>query len=53
MHPSLDLAPATTPVPITVVTRETCQAAIDALPGVARQCQGARALQRLLSERYG
>src|SRR5512146_3059784 len=37
MHPSFDPAPATTPIPITFVTRATCRATLEALPAAARQ----------------
>src|SRR5438552_17363215 len=37
MHPTFDSAPAATPVPITFVTRATCQDTIDTLPPLAKQ----------------
>jgi len=37
MHPSFDPAPATTPIPITFVTKATCQAALEGLPAAGRQ----------------
>jgi leucyl aminopeptidase len=43
MHPSFDPAPATTPIPITFVTRATCQATLEALPAAARQFAEANA----------
>ena len=37
MHPTFDSAPAATPVPITFVSRATCQDTIDTLPPLAKQ----------------
>src|SRR5512135_1837938 len=37
MHPSFDPAPATTPIPITFVTRASCAAVLEALPAAAKQ----------------
>ncbi len=43
MHPSFDPAPATTPIPITFVTRATCKATLEALPAAAKQFADASA----------
>ena len=43
MHPSFDPAPATAPIPITFVTRTTCQAVLEVLPAAARQFAAANA----------
>jgi leucyl aminopeptidase len=37
MHPSFDPAPATTPIPITFVSRATCPAVLESLPAATRQ----------------
>ncbi len=43
MHPSFDPAPATAPIPITFVTRATCESVLAALPAAARQFAEAHA----------
>ena len=37
MHPAFDPAPSLTPIPVTFVTKSTCQAILDALPAAAKR----------------